>query len=157
METLFRIMLPVIIIVFAAHRGYYVRKHGSEENTLKKRDEGLASKIAGILGLIGFISALMYAVKPGWLSWAAIPIPIWLRWVGMGIAGVCPASAGTEYARQELERHTTHDQRTVADHQRTVPIHQASHLHSVPSHSGFNAVHFRKLARWRCLDWHDCT
>jgi hypothetical protein len=52
METhiLFRILLPLLIVAFAAHRGYYVRKHGNEENTLKKREEGLASKVAGLLG-----------------------------------------------------------------------------------------------------------
>lgn len=86
METIYRIIVPLLIVVFAAHRGYYVRKHGREQNTLKKREEGLVSKIAGILGLIGFISALMYAVRPGWLSWAALPLPLWLRWMGVVIA-----------------------------------------------------------------------
>jgi protein-S-isoprenylcysteine O-methyltransferase Ste14 len=86
METIFRILLPVLIIAFAVHRGYYVRKHGREENTLKKREEGWISKIAGILGLIGFISILVYAINPGWLSWASLPLPHWLRWAGVGIA-----------------------------------------------------------------------
>jgi protein-S-isoprenylcysteine O-methyltransferase Ste14 len=86
METIFRILLPALIIAFVVHRGYYVRKHGREENTLKKREEGLASKIAGILGLIGLISILAYAINPSWLSWAALPLPYWLRWAGVGVA-----------------------------------------------------------------------
>jgi protein-S-isoprenylcysteine O-methyltransferase Ste14 len=85
-ETILRIILPVLIIAFAAHRGYYVRKHGEEKNTLKKREEGLASKIAGILALIGFIAILLYSINPGWLSWASLPLPLWLRWTGVGIA-----------------------------------------------------------------------
>lgn len=86
METIFRIILPTLIIAFAAHRGYYVRKHGKEENSLKKREEGLASKIAGVLGMLGFINILLYTINPTWLSWASLPLPLWLRWAGVGLA-----------------------------------------------------------------------
>jgi protein-S-isoprenylcysteine O-methyltransferase Ste14 len=85
-ETIFRIILPILIIGFALHRGYYVRRHGQEQNTLKKREEGLASRIAGVLGLVGFASILLYALNPAWLSWAALPFPLWLRWAGVAIA-----------------------------------------------------------------------
>ncbi|MGB8982779.1 MAG: isoprenylcysteine carboxylmethyltransferase family protein [Anaerolineales bacterium] len=85
-ESAFRIILPALLIAFSLHRGYYVRKHGKEENTLKKREEGLASKIAGLLGLVAFPAILVYAVWPQWLSWASLPLPVWLRWTGVGIA-----------------------------------------------------------------------
>jgi protein-S-isoprenylcysteine O-methyltransferase Ste14 len=87
-ETIFRIIVPVIIIGFAVHRGYYVRKHGEEKNSLKKREEGWASKIAGILGMIGFVAILIYAVNPAWLAWASLPLPLWLRWLGVGVAAL---------------------------------------------------------------------
>jgi len=86
METVFRILLPALIIAFAVHRGYYVRKHGEEGSTLKKREEGLASKLAGLLGIVGFITVLVYVIKPDWLSWASLPLPYWLRWTGVGVA-----------------------------------------------------------------------
>jgi protein-S-isoprenylcysteine O-methyltransferase Ste14 len=86
METVFRILLPILIIAFAAHRGYYVRKHGGEKNTLKKREEGLASKVAGLLGLVGFIAVMIWVMNPSWLAWATLPFPLWLRWAGIGIA-----------------------------------------------------------------------
>jgi protein-S-isoprenylcysteine O-methyltransferase Ste14 len=86
METIFRILPPILIVSFAMHRGYYVRKHGQEEGTLKKREDGLVSRIASILGLIGFISILLYSIKPAWLSWAAVSFPVWLRSTGVGIA-----------------------------------------------------------------------
>ena len=85
-QTIFRILLPILIITFAMHRGYYVRKHGQEQNTLKKREEGLASRIAGILGMLGFVTILIYAINPGWLSWASLPFPLWLRWTGVILA-----------------------------------------------------------------------
>jgi protein-S-isoprenylcysteine O-methyltransferase Ste14 len=88
METdlIFRILLPALIIAFAAHRGYYVRKHGAEKDSLKRREEGLASKVAGVLGLLGFVSVIVYAVRPTWLGWADLHLPIWLRWLGIAIA-----------------------------------------------------------------------
>ena len=85
MELIFRVVVPAVIVAFAMHRGYYVRKHGREENTLKKREEGLASNVAGLLGMIGFISIIVYAINPAWLAWAALPVPIWLRWTGVGL------------------------------------------------------------------------
>lgn len=81
-----RLLLPVLIIAFALHRGYYVRKHGPEQNTLKKREEGFLSRIAGVLGLLGFVAVLIYALNPDWLSWASLPFALWLRWVGVGVA-----------------------------------------------------------------------
>src|SRR6185503_7616209 len=85
-QTIFRILVPILIITFAMHRGYYVRKHGQEQNTLKKREEGLASRIAGILGMLGLVTILIYAINPGRLSWASLPFPLWLRWTGVSLA-----------------------------------------------------------------------
>ena len=85
-QTIFRILLPTLIFAFAAHRGHYVRKHGEEQNTLKKREEGWISKIASLLGLGGFIGVIIYVIDPDWLSWAALSLPLSLRWAGVGIA-----------------------------------------------------------------------
>jgi protein-S-isoprenylcysteine O-methyltransferase Ste14 len=85
-ETLFRIILPALVIGFAAHRGYYVRKYSRQENTLKKREEGTASRLAGSLGLIGFVAAIAYVVDPTWLAWAGLPFPTWLRWFAVALA-----------------------------------------------------------------------
>ena len=85
-EIVFRIILPLVMITFVAHRGYYVRKHGKEQNTLKKREEGLVTKLAGLLGIIGLFSLLAYVVNPGWLSWATLSLPLWVRWAGIGVA-----------------------------------------------------------------------
>jgi len=78
--TIFRIILPVLIIVFVLHRGYYIKKHTRpEDDTLKKREEGTASKLASLLGMIGLLATLVFVINPGWLAWANLPLPIWLR------------------------------------------------------------------------------
>ena len=86
-ELTFRIILLVLLTAFIAHRGYYTRKNTtSEENTLKKREEGSISRLAGILSIIGFIAMITYVVNPAWMAWASVPFPIWVRWTGIGIA-----------------------------------------------------------------------
>lgn len=85
-ETIFRIILPILILAFIAHRGYYVRKHGPEENSLKKREEGWPSKLAGLLALTGFFSTIAYVINPDRLAWTSLSFPTWLRWAGVGIA-----------------------------------------------------------------------
>jgi protein-S-isoprenylcysteine O-methyltransferase Ste14 len=86
-ETIFRIILPILIIAFAAHRGYYVKTHSEpEEVTLKRREERTVSKVASLLGLLAFISTIVYVVNPNWLSFASLPFPAWLRWIGIGIS-----------------------------------------------------------------------
>ena len=89
METAFRIILPALVIAFALHRGYYVKYHSKpEEATVKQREEGTASKLAGLLGMAGFLSMLAYAINPAWLTFASLPFPVGLRWTGVGIAVV---------------------------------------------------------------------
>src|SRR3990172_1486143 len=86
-ETIFRIILPMLIIGFALHRGYYVNNRSAPEaTTVKKREEGVASGVAGLLGLTGLVSMFAYVMNPKWLSWASLPLPAWLRWIGVGLA-----------------------------------------------------------------------
>jgi len=86
-ETIFRIILPILIISFAAHRGYYVKYHSKPEDaTVKQREEGIVSKLAGLLGMAGFISVVAYVINPNWLAFGSLSFPIWIRWTGLGIA-----------------------------------------------------------------------
>ena len=86
-ETIFRITLPLLLVLFIAHRGYYIKTHSKpEEATLKKREEGMLSKAAGLLRILGFISVLAFVIHPNWLAFANRAFPSWLRWAGIGIA-----------------------------------------------------------------------
>ncbi len=86
-ETLLRIILPVLLVLFIVHRGYYTKKYGElDGNTLKKREEGWTTKLAGTFGLIGFLALLIYVIHPDWITWASIPMPIWVRWFGVATA-----------------------------------------------------------------------
>jgi len=86
-ENIFRVILPVLILAFMAHRSYNVKKHTrTEDATLKKRDEGIPSKLAGLLGIAGFVSTIAFVINPGWIVWANLSLPGWARWTGFTIA-----------------------------------------------------------------------
>lgn len=83
----FRILLPALLVAFAAYRGYCTRKYGRPSaDTVKQREPSLASRIADLLSLPAFAAVVVYAVAPSWLAWAALPLPAWLRWAGLGVA-----------------------------------------------------------------------
>jgi protein-S-isoprenylcysteine O-methyltransferase Ste14 len=86
METIFRSILVILILTFMAHRGYYVTKHGEEQDSLKRREEGLVSKLAGLLGMLALITSVLYVINPAWPSWTSLPLPLGLRWGGVGAA-----------------------------------------------------------------------
>ena len=148
-ETIFRIILPLLIVAFAAHRGYYVKYHSKPEDaTIKQREEGIVSKLAGMFGMAGFISMVVYVINPDWLAFGSLSFPTWLRWAGVWHrnSGICLASMGTSDPCQQLERHTPHDERTSPHHKRTVSFHQASHLHGISAHSRLHSFDLIQLA-----------
>lgn len=156
-ETIFRIILPLLMVTFVAHRGYYVRKHGSEQDTLKKREEGPVTKLAGLLGIMGFISLLAYVMNPGWLSWVSPPsalVTLGGHWPGR--LGLRFASMGPKYPWQKLERYAAHDEGTDTDYNWTLSIYQASHLHCIPPYHELNPADLGQLAHWALVDWDDC-
>ena len=86
-QTIFRIILPVLIIVFALHRGYYVKNESQPEAlTLKKCEESTSSKASRLLGVTGFLSIVAFVIHPGWLAFATLSLPLWSRWAGVGLA-----------------------------------------------------------------------
>ena len=86
-ENTLRIILPILIVAFITHRGYYTKKSARpEKDTLKKRAEGPVTKLAATLSLIGFIAIIAYVLNPNWLAWVSLSFPLWLRWTGVGIA-----------------------------------------------------------------------
>ena len=36
--------------------------------------------------MVGFLSMLVYVINPAWISFAELPFPVWVRWLGAGIA-----------------------------------------------------------------------
>jgi protein-S-isoprenylcysteine O-methyltransferase Ste14 len=75
--TGFAIVLPILI---------WHRLKARTGEKLDRLQEGLfilvAVRLVGLVGMIGFIT---YFFHPAAMQWAAIPLPAWLRWTGVGV------------------------------------------------------------------------
>jgi protein-S-isoprenylcysteine O-methyltransferase Ste14 len=85
----FRLILivgAVLLIPFALY--HRIRSQASGEK-LDRRQEGLfillTLRPVGIAGMLGLVA---YMVNPSWMAWSAVPLPVWLRWIGVGIGAM---------------------------------------------------------------------
>jgi protein-S-isoprenylcysteine O-methyltransferase Ste14 len=84
---LYRILVVILIIAFVVHRGYYSRKFPpSESETTDKLGSNRGSTISAIIFVLALIATVIYIFFPNLVDWASIPLPGWMRWLGVGIA-----------------------------------------------------------------------
>lgn len=85
--TVFRVIVAALLIGFVAHRGFYTRKvQHAAEAVVEQPDLGISSRIASLLAILALLSTAVYVVNPAWMAWAALPLPLWMRWLEVGIA-----------------------------------------------------------------------
>jgi protein-S-isoprenylcysteine O-methyltransferase Ste14 len=84
-DQLFRLILLAGFVIFMPI-GIYHRLKARTGEKLDRRQEGLfilvTLRLAGIAGLAGLIA---YLINPACMAWAAVPLPVWLRWTGVGL------------------------------------------------------------------------
>ncbi len=86
-EFEFRVIVTVLLIGFMIHRGLYIRKvRQTADSVIDQPKLGKTSQIASLLAIPAFLSTILYLIAPHWMSWAAIPLPPWSRWLGVIIA-----------------------------------------------------------------------
>ncbi|MBC8503809.1 MAG: isoprenylcysteine carboxylmethyltransferase family protein [Anaerolineales bacterium] len=86
-DALFRIIQSFVFVAFIANRAYYNRKFPpAEEDTIEKQSETTLTKIANYFSILALISLLIYLIVPRYLIWASLPLPTWVRWVGVLLA-----------------------------------------------------------------------
>lgn len=113
-EMIYRLLLLALFVGFVAFRGYFQRKFGRpDEDTVKQRSGSTAEKIANLLSIPALVATILYIVYPAWMSWASLPLPDWLRWVGVVIAGL--GFALLQWAHQALGRNWSDQPRLMKD------------------------------------------
>lgn len=88
-ENPFRIALVVVLVATTAIVVYYRRLAAASGEKISHAEEGhlfaAALRLAG-LGL--WISTFGYLLFPSQFSWASLPFPSWLRWLGFAVGSV---------------------------------------------------------------------
>ena len=83
----FRLTLTALLIGFVAHRAFYARQvQHPAESILKQPKAGKGTRMANLLAPPALLATLLYLLHPAWMSWSALPLPRWLRWLGAGVA-----------------------------------------------------------------------
>jgi protein-S-isoprenylcysteine O-methyltransferase Ste14 len=82
----FRLILLAGFILFMPI-GIYHRLKARTGEKLDRRQEGLFILITlRLVGLVGMVGLIAYLINPACMAWAAVSLPVWLRWIGVGLA-----------------------------------------------------------------------
>jgi protein-S-isoprenylcysteine O-methyltransferase Ste14 len=85
-DQLFRLILLAGFLVFMPIGAYHRLKSRTGEK-LDRRQEGLFILVTlRLVGLTAVAGLIAYLINPAWMAWAAVPLPLWLRWTGVGLA-----------------------------------------------------------------------
>lgn len=84
-ENTFRFILLVAFVLLVPI-GVWHRLKSRTGEKLDRRQEGIfilvTLRLIGIMGWVGFVA---YFINPESMAWAAVPLPNWLRWIGVGL------------------------------------------------------------------------
>jgi protein-S-isoprenylcysteine O-methyltransferase Ste14 len=82
--------LVVFILAMSISITFRSRAARSGERISAAQEEGpLLSTVRSLFGLVLWGSALVYLINPGWMAWAQIELPAWLRWTGGFLMLLC--------------------------------------------------------------------
>jgi len=85
-DRLFRLILLAGFVIFMPI-GIYHRLKARTGEKLDRRQEGMFILVGlRLVGLAGMAGLIAYLIKPARMAWAAVPLPVWLRWTGVGLA-----------------------------------------------------------------------
>jgi len=89
-ETLFRMILLVVMLGYILPRAYYLRKarrsNPRGESYLQNVTESkVRLALLGISGMGADLLSVVWSIHPAWLGWSSMPLPNWLRWIGAAV------------------------------------------------------------------------
>jgi protein-S-isoprenylcysteine O-methyltransferase Ste14 len=88
-EELLRPMLVAALSIIFPIVLYFRLTSQATREPLDRRQEGVfilaTLRPAGLAHLLGLI---VYLVNPARMAWSSLPLPLWLRWVGIGLLAV---------------------------------------------------------------------
>lgn len=89
-DQTFRLMMVAIFVISASISKYHRRKAKLSGEAISRRDEGgVAMLLRAAVALPLMLSFLAYMINPSWMAWSELVLPVWARWVGVGLGIAC--------------------------------------------------------------------
>jgi protein-S-isoprenylcysteine O-methyltransferase Ste14 len=90
-ENIFRLFAALILFTGVGISIYFRRKADQEtgEKVSRRVDGSVMMTFIRIVGLILWLSPLVYLVNPSSMAWSKIGLPDWVRWLGVGLGLLC--------------------------------------------------------------------
>jgi protein-S-isoprenylcysteine O-methyltransferase Ste14 len=92
-QTFRTILLVVFLAVFPI--GFYHRLKSHTGEKLDRRQEGLFILVTlRLVGIALWLGLIAWMIDPGWMAWSSMPLPVALRWAGVGLIGLASGLLG---------------------------------------------------------------
>jgi len=90
MDTLFHLGFVILFLGFTVIRAYFHKKAQETRGPAEYKEGKLHTALRLIVGIPFMLSLLVFMIRPGWFTWASLPLPLWARWIGLilGIASL---------------------------------------------------------------------
>lgn len=84
MITPFRwLILAVLLAALTVSAYHRVRARRTSETISRRREGPLFQSFRLLMALALFGAVVLYVVRPEWMSWASVEMPLWVRWLGV--------------------------------------------------------------------------
>lgn len=87
-DNTFRWMLIIMASIFAPIALYHRIRSKTDEKLDRWQEGGVILFGLRLSAVPCFIGGIVWLIDPQWMDWSSLPMPVWLRWVGVAIA-VC--------------------------------------------------------------------
>jgi len=86
-EPPFRVAFAVVLTTAVALSGAFRLRARRLGGTIPRAREGRGPLVLRLLFALPFyLGMIAYVVNPDWMRWSSLPLPTWLRWVGVAVA-----------------------------------------------------------------------
>jgi protein-S-isoprenylcysteine O-methyltransferase Ste14 len=91
-DQTFRTALMVIVLVVFPIGIYHRLRSQATGESLDRRQEGpfILATLRPV-GVMVWLGVIAYLIDPAWMAWSSMPLPAWLRWLGVA---ACAAGGG---------------------------------------------------------------
>ncbi|HNN13962.1 MAG TPA: isoprenylcysteine carboxylmethyltransferase family protein [Anaerolineales bacterium] len=92
-ETVFRIITGLLLFFGVGISAYFrARADRASGERLSRNADGTPMMLfIRVLGLVLWLSPLVYLINPAWMTWSKFGLPEWTRWLGVGVGLLCVA------------------------------------------------------------------